>query len=96
MISPQSAWRTLRAWQYKNPEANEPSEAAYATERVVSGFALVVLILLGIFLASNTDDWERDRQEQQYQDCLEENDDDEGLLSPEDWCENLSPSPENP
>jgi hypothetical protein len=34
-ISPRSLfWRTA-AWQYRNPEANEPSDAAYALRRAV-------------------------------------------------------------
>lgn len=33
-ISPESMWSTTSAWQYRDPEANEPSDAAYAVQRV--------------------------------------------------------------
>lgn len=96
VISPRSMWETLSAWQYKNPEANEPSEASFAMQRVAGVFGLVVMLVLGLFLAGTAEESERNRQEQRYADCLEDNDDDDGLLTAEDWCVNLSPSPEEP
>ncbi|MGH3646219.1 MAG: DUF6199 family natural product biosynthesis protein [Micromonosporaceae bacterium] len=96
VISPRSMWETLSAWQYKNPEANEPSEASFAMQRVAGAFGLIMMVVIGLVIAGQAEQSERNRQERQYADCLEENDDDEGLLSAEDWCENLSPSPEQP
>ena len=52
-ISPRSQWNTLSAWQYRNPDANEPSDAAYALTRVVNVIGLIgVLIMLGLLIAA--------------------------------------------
>ena len=55
LISPGSFWRKTAAWQYKNPEANEPSDAAYTMMRVFGGIFLVVFIGLWIHIASSVD-----------------------------------------
>jgi len=91
LISPGSFWRKTAAWQYKNPEANEPSDAAYTTMRVFGGIFLVVFIGLWIHIASSTDDWERaerEKQYQEYQECLDESDEVDEVLN---LCENLLP-----
>lgn len=63
--------------------------------RVVSAVALMTLTYVGLVIASNADVWERARQEQHYQDCLDRHDNRESLMPPEAWCENLSPAPKN-
>ena len=94
-ISPRSMWKTLQSWQFKNPEANEPSEAAFAFSRVASIVGIVVLVCLGVYMTTTVlPNMERNNQRESYEECLDRNDDDEGLLSPEDWCENQSPSPQ--
>ncbi|MGH3713479.1 MAG: DUF6199 family natural product biosynthesis protein [Micromonosporaceae bacterium] len=95
-ISPRSMWETLSAWQYKNPEANEPSDLSFEMQRVAAVIGLVVMVVMGFVIANAAEQSERNRQEREYADCLDENDDTDGLLTAEDWCENMSPSPEQP
>jgi len=45
-ISPRSQWNTLSAWQYRNPDANEPSDTAYAVTRVVNIVGLIGLVIM--------------------------------------------------
>lgn len=49
-ISPESMWSTTSAWQYRDPEANEPSDAAYAMQRVgaVLGLVLIAILVLAV------------------------------------------------
>ncbi len=37
VVDPRKLWYATTAWQFKHPEANEPSEASFALGRVVSG-----------------------------------------------------------
>ena len=37
VIDPRKLWYATTAWQFKHPEANEPSGASFAVGRVVSG-----------------------------------------------------------
>lgn len=46
LMSPQSMWRATAAWAYRNPEANEPSEAGYAAHRVIAAIALIGLVVV--------------------------------------------------
>ncbi|RYB93892.1 hypothetical protein EUA93_05700 [Nocardioides oleivorans] len=39
VVNPRQLWYATTAWQFKNPQANEPSEASFALGRVVSGIA---------------------------------------------------------
>lgn len=39
IVDPRQLWYATTAWQFKNPEANEPSGASFALGRVVSGVA---------------------------------------------------------
>ncbi|AGM26951.1 DUF6199 family natural product biosynthesis protein [Mycobacteroides abscessus] len=47
IFDPKSQWQVLSSWKYRNPEANEPSEAAYAMTRIGGAVGLVVLVVLG-------------------------------------------------
>ncbi len=47
-ISPKSQWQSLQAWRYRDPEANEPSDTAYAMTRVGSVLGLVGLLVVGL------------------------------------------------
>jgi hypothetical protein len=98
LIAPRSAWRALVAWQYRNPEAHEPSEAAYTVSRVSSFFALVMMVITASLISSAADsiDTEPDPQAE-YEECLEREraqDDGQGGLTPEDWCDHLLPEGE--
>lgn len=44
--NPRLLWRATR-WQYKNPDANEPSNKAYIVQRVAGAlFAVLGLVLI--------------------------------------------------
>lgn len=60
LASPRSQWWVLNAWAYRDPEANEPSDAGYGVMRVGGGLGLVLLIWLMGTMVSN----ERQRDEQ--------------------------------
>ncbi len=44
MISPRRLWWLLSAWRYQNPEANEPSDAAYCWNRITAALALMFFL----------------------------------------------------
>ncbi|MFB9448370.1 hypothetical protein Dvina_14085 [Dactylosporangium vinaceum] len=54
-VSPRSQWRTLTAWRYRDPAANEPSDAAYAWTRFSSIFLLLAMVCTGYGLADAAD-----------------------------------------
>ncbi|GAA5123122.1 hypothetical protein GCM10023339_42490 [Alloalcanivorax gelatiniphagus] len=39
IVDPRKLWYSTSAWQFKHPEANEPSEASFAVGRVVAGIS---------------------------------------------------------
>ncbi|MDT0265676.1 hypothetical protein RM844_05155 [Streptomyces sp. DSM 44915] len=46
VIGPRRLWWWLKAWSYRNPEQNEPSEAAFAVQRAAYvGFAIVSFMI---------------------------------------------------
>ncbi|WP_342775703.1 DUF6199 family natural product biosynthesis protein [Nonomuraea deserti] len=46
-IRPRVIW-DLSSWEYKNPEANEPSEAAFAAYRIMGVIGLIVFVSMAI------------------------------------------------
>src|SRR5699024_4469667 len=70
-------WRSTQSWQFKNPEANEPSESAYAVTRITSIISILVLLCTACFImdlggiASG-----KTEEDKQYEECLEEHEDD--------------------
>ena len=52
-VVPRKMWRITQWWQYKNPEENEPSDAAYAMWRISSIAAIAVIIVAMLALISN-------------------------------------------
>jgi len=93
VLSPRSLWEFSAAWSYKNPEANEPSEAGFAAQRVAYGAALVLLIVLAGITYQYQVQWKRDGEESRYERCVEEHEGEDSLIPPEDWCDHLSPAP---
>lgn len=93
-ISPMGMWRGTVAWRYADPDVHRPSDTQNLATRVSCVIALVCIVIAFPLLSSLSTQSARQQEEDAYEDCLAENDDDEGLLSPEDWCENLSPEPE--
>jgi hypothetical protein len=55
-IWPRAAWWTLAAWQFRNPEAAEPSDGGYALHRVSAGVATVILAGTAIWVLTADDD----------------------------------------
>lgn len=52
IVDPRGAWRVGQAWKFRNPEANEPSEAAYGLQRVGAVVGLIML-LVGVVILWN-------------------------------------------
>ncbi|MBE1586969.1 hypothetical protein ACFPOI_00935 [Nonomuraea angiospora] len=48
LISPRWLWWNLSAWAYRDPEANEPSESAYATGRALLLVLAIVCLLVAV------------------------------------------------
>jgi hypothetical protein len=42
-IAPRHQWRVLMAWRYRDPAANEPSEASYGARRVTAAILVIGL-----------------------------------------------------
>ena len=51
IIDPRGMWEKLSSWQFRDPEANEPSDAAFDVQRLISLISLSVLVVsaLGLF-----------------------------------------------
>ena len=47
-IGPRNLWWALRSWAYRDPAANEPSDAAYDVERVVLILFAVFALVVGV------------------------------------------------
>ncbi len=58
-ISPRSQWRALSAWQYRNPDANEPSDLAYGLARLSNIVTLVIIVVVGFALAGKDEPEQR-------------------------------------
>ncbi len=94
LISPVGMWNATQSWRFKNPEANRPSEAQHTMTRVGSGICLVSVAILIPSLIQMNKQTQRQQEEDRYRDCLAERRGSDGLLSPEQWCENLAPDDE--
>jgi len=69
---PRLIWQLSTAWKYENPENVQPSSAYLAVSSLTTGVAGVVLVGIGIFLASTPSPEEiRADQEQQQQGCAD-------------------------
>ncbi|MDR6319019.1 hypothetical protein [Actinoplanes couchii] len=52
LISPRSQWRVLASWSYRDPAANEPSDAAYLGTRLVNLVIIGCLVWATVGLAN--------------------------------------------
>jgi hypothetical protein len=93
LISPRSAWHATSAWQHRNPEVHEPSDAAYSAQRVFSVLALILCFVIYVVVVQASDRSTPDVQQREYQQCLDRYQGRYSALSPEDWCDHLSPTP---
>ena len=51
IISPQTLWRATR-WQYRNPDAMEPSDAGYAMQRMGGVIMLITIVVVAVIITS--------------------------------------------
>jgi hypothetical protein len=52
ILDPRSLWRITASWQYRNPKANEPSEAGYLVQRLAGVVLLALTIFMIVFLTN--------------------------------------------
>lgn len=55
-VSPRGLWRVSTAWQFRNPDAVEPSDTAYAISRVGSGLMVVLCVVALVLVATDDGD----------------------------------------
>lgn len=48
IVSPRSLWQTTQGWRYRNQEAVEPSDTAYALCRWGSVIGIVILVIITV------------------------------------------------
>lgn len=66
LCRPKQMWRATQSWKFKNPEANEPSEAGYAVSAL--GGLVVIIVAIGLaFLAWTTASEKKAADEKQRQ-----------------------------
>ena len=53
VAAPRGIWWATESWKFRNPEANEPSEAAYGMSRVGGVIFVIVALVLGGSIISN-------------------------------------------
>mgnify|MGYP001640235234 CR=1 FL=1 len=44
VIDPRGLWEVTSSWQFRNPEANEPSDSAFAVQRFFAFVALLMMV----------------------------------------------------
>jgi len=44
VIDPRGVWEVTSSWQFRNPEANEPSDSAFAVQRFFAFISLLVIV----------------------------------------------------
>lgn len=72
VISPRSMWMKTKAWQFKNPEANEPSDAAYSMTRTASAIGIFAILCSIGMLANAGASFETNNTRDDYERCLHE------------------------
>lgn len=53
VVDPRKLWYSTTAWQFKHPEANEPSEASFALGRIVSGVGALGFGIAALFMTAD-------------------------------------------
>lgn len=54
VVAPRSQWALCVSWQYRHPEAQEPSNAAYIGIRIIGALA----VLFGLFMWNQLSEWQ--------------------------------------
>jgi len=72
-LSPKSMYWTLSAWQHKDPEANEPSDSAYAMTRISSfvGLGLFLICVAALWSIAHQDQVKKDSEAKKLALCKE-------------------------
>ena len=52
VIDPRGVWEVTSSWQFRNPEANEPSDSAFAVQRFFAFISLLVIVGGAFFFVS--------------------------------------------
>ncbi|WP_067843416.1 DUF6199 family natural product biosynthesis protein [Mycolicibacterium wolinskyi] len=65
LLRPRKIWWALESWKYKNPEANEPSEAGYAMQALGGVGVIAAAIILAVLAWSTESDRKAAEAEQQ-------------------------------
>lgn len=52
VIDPRGVWEVTSSWQFRNPEANEPSDSAFAVQRFFAFVSLLVIVGGAFFFVS--------------------------------------------
>ncbi len=52
VLDPRSVWRVTASWQFRDPKANEPSEAGYVVQRIAGAVTVVLIIVMIVMLVS--------------------------------------------
>ncbi|CRZ15664.1 DUF6199 family natural product biosynthesis protein [Mycolicibacterium neworleansense] len=68
LLRPRKIWWATESWKYKNPEANEPSEAAYGMQALGGLFVIVAAFILAWLAWSTERDKEASEAEQKKKD----------------------------
>ncbi|MDO4260369.1 MAG: hypothetical protein Q4C87_12700 [Actinomycetaceae bacterium] len=62
-INPKGVWEVTESWKYKDPDANEPSEIAFAFGRISAIITLLVFVVAGLSLWGMTAEREGEKRE---------------------------------
>ncbi|MHC9291457.1 DUF6199 family natural product biosynthesis protein [Mycobacterium sp. LTG2003] len=65
LLRPRKIWWALESWKYKNPEANEPSEAGYAMQALGGVGVIAAAIIFAVLAWSTESDRKTAEAEQQ-------------------------------
>lgn len=55
VLKPRALWWTLQSWKYKDPEANEPSDAAYTMSSLGGGVVIVIVVIVALIAWTRPD-----------------------------------------
>ena len=53
IIDPRGMWRSTSSWAYRDPDANEPSDAGYLAQRVTVVTFLIMLVIATVLNVLN-------------------------------------------
>ncbi|SER55783.1 hypothetical protein SAMN04488583_5669 [Mycobacterium sp. 88mf] len=69
--SPRRIWWATQSWKFRNPEANEPSDAAYGMTRAGGVFVILLALFLGVSIISDHRKAEQRREAKEQQQAAE-------------------------